>query len=1186
MTYTRKEDPSPAPDPRRSVAPPAIPSAAPYIRPKFAGLSRSAVALFRVGTRRARVAAALMIVAGSLLYQTGAEALQESSKKILYLDAPSVSVPEAEKAGETARGYAGSDSNVDDAVLAWVDVKPVPREARKAFASITEPSGQPPGGVAYDDAVAAGDVMVAQLGGDFPAGNEEGDEELASSDPVRPALGDGTKAADAPAPNSPRPNGAEQPPAQTGPGPDQPEYAAADTPVPSDLKMPAPMAEDYAPEPSAGQPPDSSGDELAAAPQEASEGAEEATGGNSATGPISDDYSPQVGPEDNTESGASDTGDSAPQNDETSPTIVVPSSPESGGEPEHEYAGSAEGSGAEPETSKPESSEPQSPEAVNVGDPPEQASSEPSTEPSPAQETSPDSEEQEPEDSSDLIAVVPYDPGSEEGQEGPGQSSQAPEEVTAEPTPGTSSEPSSEEDDSAVPEPDQQQEMPEQAATPAPAGEEPTEEEPSEDSEQPAVQPEASPDGEPGDGEDTENMESDEELPEGVQVESSDEAGVQKVSVVVRQESEASDPPAGSPAQAQDEPEASEDAPEDESTPSESSPSDQPSPALQENQDHPSSGRGESNSPEGGRDPEPSTSEQPGSQSPDKPGRAPTSNPENENDPEADQNDHNAGGRLAPKQETGDETKPSSTESQRRPEQAPEPASEPASEPEAGSESGPQTTSNGSGDKASQRGGQQQGYEQTPSSSSPESAPAPKDQTPRQNAEGAGEDTQGDNEGINATQVWGQAQDKDQRPQQKQQRPSQPAREPRQTTEPGESSPDGREKVTAAQGPTQSADAVQISFEPPQETQPQAEPQDGTAAAQNTQPTTGATSVQQGNQAALQNQPAPTPEPVVPEISPENAPAKQTSAEPTGWVEQDPAAAARQAARQERRAARQAANQAAQPVDPATQNYAEPAVDQGWNQTTQQATNVVQDQGVADTGVPVGNYAAHDAGTQVSEVPVGVEEVDSYVQEAVGNVSETVTPVENGTDPYADSYVEPFTEPSVEPATSTYEVPGVEDATGYVEESVQESYGQEAVDPYVEDVAAEVAPATDPATHGAEVDPASYNAPAVHADTYGAPAPADAYTEDTYTETYTEPAAQVHAQELEPVQQVPAQELEPAPQVDNVLSSEPAAAQPSEAATVADSGAVSPTMGSAAQQEVASTVDASIQQTVTAGGGE
>ena len=1180
MTYTRKEDP--APDPRRSVAPPATPPAAPYIRPKFAGLSRSAVALFRVGTRRARVAAALMIVAGSLLYQTGAEALQESSKKVLYLDAPSVSVPEAEKAGETARGYAGPDSSVEDAVLAWVDVKPVPRDARKAFASITEPSGQPPGGVAYDDAVAAGEVMVAQLGGDSPAGNEEGDEELASADPVRPELGDGTKTADAPAPNSPRPNGAEQPPAQTGSAPDQPEYAAADTPAPSDLGMPAPMAEDYAPEPSAGQPPDSSGDELAAAPQEVSEGAEEATGGNSATGPISDDYSPQVGPEDNIGSGSSDTGDSAPQDDETSPTIVVPASPESGGEPEQEYAGAAEGSEAEPETSEPESSEPENPETEDVGSPPEQASSDPSTEPSPAQGTSPGSEEEEPDDSSDLVAVVPYDPDAEEGQEeegqgGPGQSSQSPEEVPVESMPGTSGESSSEQNDSAVPEPDQQQEMPEQAATPAPAGEEPTEEEPSEDSEQPAVQPEASPDGEPGDGEDTENMESDEELPEGVQVESSDEAGVQKVSVVVRQESEASDPPAGSPAQAQDEPEAAEDAPEDESTPSESSPFDQPSPALQENQDHPSSGRGESNSPEGGRDPEPSTSEQPGSQSHDKPGRAPTSNLKNENDPEADQNDHNAGGRLAPKPETGDETKPSSTESQRRPEQAPEPASE----PEAGSESGPQTTSNGSGDKASQRGGQQQGYEQTPSSSSPESAPAPKDQTPRQNAEGAGEDTQGDNEVINATRVRGQAQDKDQRPQQKQQRPSQPAREPRQTTEPGESSPDGREKATAAQGPTQSADAVQISFEPPQETQPRAEPQAGTAPAQNTQPTTGATSVQQGNQAALQNQLAPTPEPVVPEISPENAPAKQTSAELTGWVEQDPAAAARQAARQERRAARQAANQAAQPVDPATQNYAEPAVDQGRNQTTQQATNVVQDQGVADTGVPVGNYAAHDAGTQVSKVPVGVEEVDSYVQEAVGNVSETVTPVENGTDPYADSYVEPSTEPSVEPATSTYEVPGVEDATGYVEESVQESYGQEAVDPYVEDVAAEVAPATDPATYGAEVDPASYNAPAVHADTYEAPAPADAYTE-----TYTEPAAQVHAQELEPVQQVPAQELEPAPQVDNVLSSEPAAAQPSEAAMVADSGAVSPTTGSAAQQEVAATVDASIQQTVTAGGEE
>lgn len=131
--------------------------------PKLSGLSRSAVALFRVGTYRARLAAALMLVAGGLLYQIGAQAMEQSSRKVLYLDAPSVSVPRAEKAGEVARGYAGPDSSVDDTVLAWVDVKPVPQEARKAFASITDPSGQPPGGISYDNAVAAGDSMVAQL---------------------------------------------------------------------------------------------------------------------------------------------------------------------------------------------------------------------------------------------------------------------------------------------------------------------------------------------------------------------------------------------------------------------------------------------------------------------------------------------------------------------------------------------------------------------------------------------------------------------------------------------------------------------------------------------------------------------------------------------------------------------------------------------------------------------------------------------------------------------------------------------------------------------------------------------------------------------------------------------------------------------------------------------------------------
>ncbi|MGF1472711.1 MAG: hypothetical protein ACFB50_13355 [Rubrobacteraceae bacterium] len=319
----------------------------------------------------------------------------------------------------------------------------------------------------------------------------------------------------------------------------------------------------------------------------------------------------------------------------------------------------------------------------------------------------------------------------------------------------------------------------------------------------------------------------------------------------------------------------------------------------------------------------------------------------------------------------------------------------------------------------------------------------------------------GNNEAQNPSRGRDENQGERQGPQSNQQRPPQPAREPSQTTEPVGDSSGGRGKVTEVQGPTQSAGAAQISVQNTQ--QPQAKPQAEPAPERDAQPTTETASVQQGNQAA-------------------------------------------------------------QPVDTATQGYAESAVEPGWNQTAPQATDTLQEQGIADTGVAVQEYAPQDVGTQVSEVPVGVEQADA---------SWNVAAPENNTDPY------------------------------------------------VEDVAVEVAPATDPATYGAEVDPTPYDAPAVPTETYEAAAPADAYTE-----TYTEPVARVPAQELEPVQQVATQELETAPQVDNALSGEPAAAQPGEAPTGTEAGVVSPTPESAAQQEVSSTVDATIQQTMGAGGGE
>lgn len=279
MTNTPEDNSMYAPNPRPEFGSRIGFRAWPQAFPNLAGFSRSAVALFRLGTHRARLAAALMVVSGGLLYQTGAQALEQSSREILYLDVPSVSLQRAEKAGGVARSYTAPDSSVDANVLAWVGVDAPSEDTRRALASITTRSERPAGGVSYDDAVDASDTMVAQLGGDSSAGGGTGSGELALVDPVRPKLGDGTKAPDA----SEQGTVSDQQPSpmDTGGSGDD----ASQNPAPSELGLPEPMAEDYAP--SETVPTDYPGDEeLAAVPGGDHEGA---------TGPISDAYTPDAG---------------------------------------------------------------------------------------------------------------------------------------------------------------------------------------------------------------------------------------------------------------------------------------------------------------------------------------------------------------------------------------------------------------------------------------------------------------------------------------------------------------------------------------------------------------------------------------------------------------------------------------------------------------------------------------------------------------------------------------------------------------------------------------------------------------------------------------------------------------------------------------------------------------------------
>ncbi len=336
----------------------------PQAFPNLTGFSRSAVALFRLGTYQARLAAALMVVAGCLLYQTGAQTLEQSSREVLYLDAPSVSLQHAEKAGEIARSYTAPDSGVNESVLTWVGEAAPPEDARRALASITGQPERPAGGISYDEAVSAGNTMVAQIGGDSPAGGGSASGELASVDPVRPKLGDGTRA----------PSSTEQ-----GTVSDQ-QSAPTDTggsggggsqnPAPSELGLPAPMAEDYAPPEES--PTDNPGDEeLAAVPGGDHEGA---------TGPISGAYAPDTATTDEKgsdgaeqdetaqapldaptsyESGQS--GDST-DNDGVSPIIVpVPDASDEQAEPDKQPEEYAEASQPSPSGSESSNTEPEPP---------------------------------------------------------------------------------------------------------------------------------------------------------------------------------------------------------------------------------------------------------------------------------------------------------------------------------------------------------------------------------------------------------------------------------------------------------------------------------------------------------------------------------------------------------------------------------------------------------------------------------------------------------------------------------------------------------------------------------------------------------------------------------------------------------------------------------------------------------
>ena len=440
MTNIPKDNSMSAPKSRTEVGSRIVFRIGPQAFPNLAGFSRSAVALFRLGTYQARLAAALMVVAGCLLYQTGAQALEQSSREVLYLDAPSVSIQRAEKAGGVAQDYTALDSGVNENALTWVGEAAPPEDARRALASIIARPERPAGGISYDEAVSAGNTMVAQIGGDSPAGGGSASGELASVDPVRPKLGDGTRA----------PSSTEQ-----GTVSDQ-QSAPTDTggsggggsqnPAPSELGLPAPMAEDYAPPDRAfdAAPTDNPGDEeLAAVPGVDHEGA---------TGPISGAYAPDTAttdekgsdrvqaeqdetaqaPSEAPTSDADGQSDDSTDDDGVSPIIVpVPDVSDEQAEPDKQPEEYAEASQPSPPGSESSNTEPSD---TDTTEPPA-----PSSQPSPAGADDGSQHTGVPK----IVAVVPS--GSEDSGESAGQDERAvappAEELSSYPSGGSSSAP-------------------------------------------------------------------------------------------------------------------------------------------------------------------------------------------------------------------------------------------------------------------------------------------------------------------------------------------------------------------------------------------------------------------------------------------------------------------------------------------------------------------------------------------------------------------------------------------------------------------------------------------------------------------------------------------------------------------------------------------------------------------------
>jgi hypothetical protein len=120
----------------------------------------------------------------------------QPDKRVFYINAPVVTVPQAREAALTAAAYRDSDNPAVELALYWATGEgepPAPEDVAtaEALATVASPPERPGSAVTAEAAERAGQVYLAQVGLPPDAGGAGGGGELADAGAVRPELGDG-----------------------------------------------------------------------------------------------------------------------------------------------------------------------------------------------------------------------------------------------------------------------------------------------------------------------------------------------------------------------------------------------------------------------------------------------------------------------------------------------------------------------------------------------------------------------------------------------------------------------------------------------------------------------------------------------------------------------------------------------------------------------------------------------------------------------------------------------------------------------------------------------------------------------------------------------------------------------------------------------------------------------------------